>query len=561
MKNISLNKNNVMKKFCKIITCFCIVSLFLVSCNDILSVDSNRLSTDSQYGLKTPSDSIFSMFGVFSQLQKLADSYVLLGELRGDLLDVTTSSDLYLREINNFNISSNNIYVNIKNYYAVINNCNYILHNLDTSVVEQGQQFKLREYAAVKGIRAWTFMQIALNYKTTKYYENPILTVADAEKTYPEYSFVDLANKLIPDLEPLKDVTFPNLGYIDSYNSSYSYFPIRFLLGDLYLWRGSLTGNTSDYVNAANNYRDLMYTNRIVVDKNNTSYWVPVNNTISTTFYANWLNAFTFNSGEVLTTIMCPTQYGQTYYLDSLNNQSKFVPSSIAIKNWDNQTYYMNEASNSQGDLRKYGSVWYKEITTLPTAGSSYSIPSGSEMFVLKYKQYNQNVIIYRSSLLYLRYAEAVNRLNKPKLAFAVLKYGLNSTNMFNSKIIPASEKGTTAPSYMNFSDSRFMNNVGIRMRGLGSMDKDTTFYTFQKQNAMQDSVLYVEDLIQKELALETAFEGNRFQDLMRITLRRIQTGEGDASYLADKVAAKHVGNEATTKSLLMVTDNWYIKK
>ena len=550
-----------MKIFCKIITCFFIASVFLVGCSDILSVDSNSLTTDNQYKLKTPSDSIYSMFGVFSQLQKLGDSYVLLGELRGDLLDVSPTSDLSLREIDNFNISKDNIYINLKNYYAVINNCNYILHNLDTSVVDQGQQFKLEEYAAVKGIRAWTFMQIALNFKTTKYYENPILTVADAEKTYPEYTLLDLANKLIPDLEPLKDVPFPKLGYIDNYNSSFSYFPLRFLLGDLYLWRGSLTGNTSDYENAANNYRDLMFQNRVIINKYYTSYWVPVNNTISTAWYANWLNAFNLNSGEVLTTIMCPTKYGQNFYLDSLNNQSKFIPSSIALKNWDNQTYFMNEASNAQGDLRKYGSIWYKEVSTLPTAGNSYTGTSGIQTYVYKYKLYNQNVIVYRSSLLYLRYAEAVNRLNKPKLAFAVLKYGLNSTNMFNLKIIPASEKGTTAPSYMNFSDARFINNVGIRMRGLGSMDKDTTFYTFQKQIAMNDSVLYVEDLIQKELALETAFEGNRFQDLMRITLRRIQTGEGDASYLADKVAAKHVGNEATTKGLLMVTDNWYIKK
>jgi hypothetical protein len=96
-------------------------------------------------------------------------------------------------------------------------------------------------------------------------------------------------------------------------------------------------------------------------------------------------------------------------------------------------------------------------------------------------------------------------------------------------------------------------------MRGLGACDKDTTFYTFHKQNTMNDSVLFVEDLIQKELALETAFEGNRFQDLMRIALRRIKNGEGDASYLANPVSAKHVGNEAAIKTLLMNTDNWYI--
>ncbi|MDD4970564.1 MAG: RagB/SusD family nutrient uptake outer membrane protein [Paludibacter sp.] len=550
-----------MKKFSKIIIYFFITTFLFASCKDLLDVDSKRLTTDSEYGLKNPADSVYSMFGVFSQLQKLSDSYVLLGELRGDLLDITPSSDMYLREINNFDISKDNIYVNIKNYYAVINNCNYIIHNLDTTVVDKGQKFKLREYAAVKAIRAWTFMQIALNFKTVKYYENPILTVSDAEKTYPEFTLTELADKLIPDLEPLKDVPTPDLKDIDGYNTSFSYFPIRFILGDLYLWKGAFNNNPSDYENAATNYRDLMYQDRVIINKLFTTYWMPVNNTISNSFYMNWNAAFTYNSGEVMTAIMSPTEYGQKYYLDSLNNQSKFIPSDISIRNWDNQTYYLNEASNSQGDLRKYGSIWYKEITTPPAAGSTYTNISGSKPYVYKYKIYKQNVIVYRSSLLYLRYAEAVNRLNKPRLAFAVLKYGLNSTNMFNTKIIPASERDASNPTYMNFSDSRFNNNAGIRMRGLGNMDKDTTFYTFRKQNAMKDSVLYVEDLIQQELALETAYEGNRFQDLMRIAIRRIQTGEGDASFLADKVAAKHAVDGPATKTKLMTIDNWYIKK
>jgi hypothetical protein len=510
--------------------------------------------------MNAPGDSVYSMFGVLTRLQKLADSYVLLGELRGDLMNVSESSDKYLKEINDFNISPENIYVNIKNYYDVINNCNYIISKLDTNVVDKGLKLKLREYAAVKAIRAWTYMQMALNYKTVKYYDKPILSVADAEKDYSatECNMEQLADKLIADLEPLQGVSYPNLGYIDAYNSSFSYFPVDFVLGDLYLWRGSLTGNTADYESAAYDYHDLMYNNRLIVDKNNSSSWIPINNTISSDANLNWIRSFSLNSGEVITTIMCPTAYGQDYYLDSLNNQHQIVPSAIAIKNWDNQTYYLNEASNAQGDLRKYGSISYSDATNAAVSSDySFSGVTSSSYLIYKYKLYQQNVIVYRSSLLYLRYAEAVNRLNKPKLAFAVLKYGLNSTNMFNEKIVPMKEKGSPMPTYMNFSDSRFLNNVGIRMRGLGNMDKDTTFYTLPRMANMSDSVLYVEDLIQQELSLETAFEGNRFQDLMRITLRRIKNGEGDASYLADKVALKN----PDVRTKLMNPDNWYISK
>ena len=544
-----------MNRIANILICMVISSLFLVGCNDMLGVDSKRMATDSQYG-HSANDSLFSEIGILTQVQKLADAYVLLGELRGDLLDVSASSDLDLREINNFDISSSNIYVNIKNYYSVINNCNYILQNIDTTAIDRGQKLAIQEYAAVKSIRAWTYMQIALNFKTAKFYENAILTVEDSKKTYPEYEITELADVLIADLLPLKEVQLPAI-------LSLNCFPIRVLLGDLYLWKG-------DYEKAANSYRDLMFANKLIINgerdkstgiptSNSTmSYWTPVNNTISANANLNWINSLALTSNEVVSVITCPTQYGQDYYLDSLNNQHKIIPSSIAIQNWDNQTYYLNEASNSQGDLRKYGSISYSAATNLKaTTDYTFSGVTADSYLIYKYKVYNQNVEIYRSSLVYLRYAEAVNRLNKPNLAFAVLKYGLNSSTIYNTKIVPANERGIALPSYMDLTSSKFINNVGIRMRGLGNMDKDTTFYRMPKRDTMRDSVLCVEDLIQQELALETAFEGNRFQDLMRITLRRIKNGEGTASYLADKVGAKN----PAVKAKLMFTDNWYIKK
>ena len=548
-------KNKDMKKICNLLICLFISSIFLVSCNDMLGVDSQRLLTEKEFG-HSPNDVKYSTFGVLSQLQKLADSYVLLGELRGDLMNTTELSDVSLNEINNFAISGTNTYVDINNYYAVINNCNYIIQNLDSSVVVKGEKMQLEQMAAIKSIRAWTYMQIALNFKTTKYTDKAILTVEDSKKVYPEYDIQALADVLIADLLPLQDVPFQNLGSVGSYNTSYSYFPIRFLLGDLYLWKG-------DYQNAANEYHDLMYKYWMTIDKANTTSWGVTNNVISNSISSfNWINSFTPFNAEVLTTITCPTEYGQRFDLDSLNYQQKIVPSTIALSNWKNQTYYLNEASNTQGDLRIYGSIWWKNtsIASDPTTNSATVNITTNPYIIYKYVAYNQNVVIYRSSLLYLRYAEAVNRLNKPNLAFAVLKYGLNSTNMYNTKIIPAQEKDASA-TYMDFSNVRFNNNVGIRMRGLGAMDKDTTYFTLQKQNTLNDSVLYVEDLIQKELALETAFEGNRFQDLMRIALRRIKNGEGDASYLANPVSAKHVGNESAIKTILMNTDNWYIKK
>jgi hypothetical protein len=70
---------------------------------------------------------------------------------------------------------------------------------------------------------------------------------------------------------------------------------------------------------------------------------------------------------------------------------------------------------------------------------------------ISKYK--NRSTWIYRSALLYLRYAEAVNRAGKPSLAFAVLKYGLNATNMANPTRISPFELADAKPYVTIFSN------------------------------------------------------------------------------------------------------------
>ena len=563
-----------MKKVCKKLIYILIAAVFLVSCNDLLDVNSDRVTFEKDYQLHSPNDTIYSMIGIYSQLQKLGDSYVLLGELRGDLLDITENSSQDLKDINNLEISENNPYANIKDYYAVINNCNYVIHNIDTSTIIKGDKVMIRYYAAAKGIRAWTYMQIALNFGSAKYYSNPILSVADAEAVnkYPDIAFKELADSLIADLIPCKDDKTP------SFLGSFLTFPIRFLLGDLYLWRGSITDNQADYVSAATEYHDLMLkgiydvnTIGININYNFQSYWaLDDNKRISTTRYMNWYKSFSLNYMETITGIYCPTEYGQKFDLDSLNYNYQFKPSDVAINNWDSQTYYNTPTNTKPGDLRKLESIINKNTilsyTTNLISTTSNPVDKTIKNIVFKYlwnghSDNRQAITVYRASLLYLRYAEAVNRLNKPNLAFAVLKNGLRSQTMSSAKILPLKEK--TSEKYMDFNAAVFNNNAGIRWRGLGPKlagsalavtDCDSTF-VIKEQKDMTDSVKYVEDLIQQELALETAFEGNRFQDLMRFAIRR-----KDASYLANKIYAKHaLSGNAFSKDLTQ-PDNWYIK-
>lgn len=544
-----------MKKSSNILLAFLFASFMLTSCDGLLNVDSSRYVFEDQYGMKSTNDSLYAMFGVFSQMEKLADEYVLLGELRGDLMDVTSNSNPWLKEINDFAITPGNPYSDKKQYYAVINNCNYIIKNIDTSIVKNNEKVMYKVYAAAKAIRAWTYMQLALNYKTVVYYKEPLLTLEDAEKSYPVYELNQLADTLINDITPYLSYPEPSFGSLYSARISDSFFPIRFLLGDLYLWTGR-------YEQAATEYRNLMFENRYTIVEDKFKSFLELSNVttgvFTGTFKLLWGAAcFSTGSPEIITCIAASNEFGNEFMLDSLVWDYQLTASKFAITNWDSQRYVQSATQDTLCDLRKLESVM-GSMRIVPT-GLAGVIPTVStKNYLSKLVLMNMPEIIskrvmpYRVSLLYLRYAEAVNRLGKPNLAMAVLKNGLNPL-MYNGIILPNSEIPNPLPPYMDFTNSMFSFNVGIRARTLFRPDLDVNFVIPSNLDSVA-KISFMEDLICNEYALETAFEGNRFHDLMRIAIRRDNT-----DYLAAKVAAKHPNNP-NIHTILSDRNNWYLK-
>ncbi len=524
----------------------------LASCDALLNVESERYVFEEEHRMGSANDTLYSMFGVLTQLQKLADSYVILGELRGDLMDVDETSNRFLKEVNNFSFSQNNPYSNnIRDYYAVINNCNYIIHHIDTSVVKGGVKIMHRNMAAAKAVRAWTYMQAILNFGKVTYYEDPIVTLDDALKSYPVYTDVkELATVLINDLQPWRDAGTPNFGSLGTFNSRLAFFPIRFLLGDLYLWRG-------DYELAANEYRDMMFFNRVLLTSAFRSTLQVVNNAFTGNATVNWVNIFSFGSNEQITNLLSSNQYQLVFTIDSLAEHRQIIPSQVAVNKWNTQRYIHSATLDTLVDMRSVGSV-----NRNFRVNSNMELELTNSYSIQKYDLLNdeqsltKQVLLFRAGLLYLRYAEAVNRLGKPNLAMAVLKHGLRASTINNNILVPPSEKDSILPNYMNFADERFTNNIGVRARGCGNVNLDTVHFVIPKNMLDKDSIMnYVEDLIINEAALETAFEGNRFHDLMRVAMRR-----NNNAYLADKVAEKHGNNKEAIRAKLLDRRNWYLR-
>ena len=540
--------------------------LFSSSCSDMLDTDSDRFVSTGDNKLDSANDTLYSLVGILKQLQEVGDRYVVLGEVRGDLMALTENADLDLQAINNFTATADNPYVTSKEYYAIINNCNYFIQNVDTSVVAGGVKVLLKEYAAIKGIRAWTYMQIALNYGKAIYFENPILTLEDMEKDYPSYDMIQLADKLIEDLLPYEDVDFPRYSI---WNGSYSLFPLSFLLGELYLWKGE-----GFYEMAAQKYYNLISKKRynILGGSNISGSDIFQNRWLNSSFDSwryGWGDMFFNWSSEIITTINYTYEYGRNSNIYNLTRplaaaqpyEYKLAPSQVAIDMWDNEiyTYYDSDRkifTYNNGDLRG---------TSPSNSMSGYSASyermwnqtGDSVNAITKYLNAPRtpSIYIYRAGILYLRYAEAVNLAGKPSLAFAVLKHGLHPETIADQTIpSPVSPSEVNPlPTYANFSFLESYNKdyiIGIHERGSGDASMDSLYYMIPELETKSDSIRFVDQMIFNELGLETAFEGHRFHDLMRFAIRR-----DDNNFLADRVGKK---NPAVAEKL-RTRSNWYL--
>ena len=83
----------------------------------------------------------------------------------------------------------------------------------------RGEKVFIREYAAVKAFRAWTYLQLAIYYGKVPFFTEPLMTEVEADPSrYPFYDVKQVCEYFIPDLEPYVETDFPLAG-----NDRYAY--------------------------------------------------------------------------------------------------------------------------------------------------------------------------------------------------------------------------------------------------------------------------------------------------------------------------------------------------
>lgn len=557
--------------------CSLAVALLCGSCSDFFENDLTSVTDADGRVISNERDAFYQMCGILQQMQRVGDGYFLANELRGDLLTQTRNSSQDLRDIEFFEADSDNKYLNEREYYALVNNCNFYIDRIDRGVFGTKSDTLV---APVKCIRAWAYLQLALDYGQVHYFTEPVTKVDEAVEvtdfSIPDEVLAGTDNVMLPEklIDTLIDDLLPycpadgrkemypfstgEYASVGSFSTTTLFIPVRFMLGELYMWR-------EDFANAARMYHQLMLERELTVAGSYSNKWR--NTFCEDVSVRSWGNQFSSWNHNYVSVIPFSTtnEDGMTRIPDLLGAEFQLAASPACREIFDGQQYAIGVTPVSlPGDLRGEGLTSDYGTYVMEVPGTSTEEKTDARVTKANRMNYSGAYFmsLCRSALVYLRYAEAINRLGKHQMAMAVLKYGLNSETLNNRNYIKKEE--LTGESYLDFGQttllyqSLFKDNAGLHKRGCGDADMNPNFAIDTSSGV--DSLTDVENKILDEYVLECSFEGNRFHDLMRIAQYR-----SDPSFLAGKVAAKLATVEGSTRSReqwkAYLTDrrNWYL--
>jgi starch-binding outer membrane protein, SusD/RagB family len=571
------------------------ITTIVGGCKKVFDVKPEQ-ALDKEQVYQNVYDADAAVLGLYGKFLQLAKQYVVLNELRADLMDATLNADEDIKQVNEHKVTENNPYADPRPFYEIILNCNDVLMNFDK--MREEKKFKEDEYrhrySDIAALRAWVYLQAGIQFGNIPYITEPLETVnevKDASK-YPRLDLKTLIDTLVKTTEalPFKEL-YPLatslITTVDGYYTPKFFINKKCLLGDLYLWRSAFTGSPADSRKAAENYKDVMETygnwdNYRVryadVTKNvdiAVTYWSDARTNqyderrlVDDNSYG-WRSIFARGQDDLYNQEWIWMLYfdkgfkPENPFIDLFSNTGgryQVKPSQAAIENWNNQVQSEN---NFPYDAR--GKLTYKMLGGQPVIMKYlYNYLSESAPYVpVSILEKPGKWFLYRAAQLHLRYSEAANRDGRHRIAYALVHNGIQINFDKNPGAGQSRDVGNTQQTFdaypYNF-DARFGDypnyrapwhrNVGVR--GRAHLKSDTI-------PAGADSTLTIEDRIINECGLELAYEGTRWQDLVRVAIRR-----DDNSYLVNRIAAKFekTGNTAMVKHIketLIDRNKWFL--
>lgn len=594
-----------------------VIALTGSSCKKLVDVEpQTSVGVANMY--RNVFDADAAVLGVYGKVMKLAKPYVLMNELRADLMDITANADANLRQLSEHTATVNNPYIDPQPFYEVIVNCNDVLYNFKKMYAEnklKETEFKQR-YSDIGAIRTWVYLQLGIHYGNIPYVTNPVVQVSDL-KNAANFKMITLP-VLIDSLTAFAE-TLPYtedyqtgttlLTTVDGYSTNKFFINKNILLGDLYLWKGQ-------YDLAADRFKRVMDINGPAGESTQFYNQYKISNGATNPS----LNSINYTRAQDFSSLIYDGVSWRNLFERSMSDNEFFWEWIWALpfdKNFDPVNPFIDLFSPNGGSYLVQPSqqsidYWNSQAQIFTFASGTATVPAvfrdnfpfdsrgvfsyrqiGGRNTIMKYLYNylgsdNQPISIFskpgkwfltRAATLHLHYSEAANRAGKMKVAYALTNRGLGYTfdsipglggtrdvtnfmQTFQPWPYDFDARNGEAPRYRN----SWYRNSGIRGRaGLKPVVIDSVKYfnmAAPNPKPLTDSLGYqkfIEDMIITEDALELAYEGQRWSDLLRVAIRR-----NDPAFIADKVYDKlrksglSAGAANAARARLMARD-WFL--
>ncbi|HER08228.1 MAG TPA: RagB/SusD family nutrient uptake outer membrane protein [Bacteroides sp.] len=600
-----------------------IISLFLfASCEKFLNPEQELYITEEQlyddwYEYRSVE------MGLYGLQQKLVEQLFILGELRGDLVNITPRASTDMIEVYEFNVSKTNKYADPTNMFKLIAACNNFIRVIlreHPEVIDPESQVTNydRLYGEAVCMRAWTYFNAVRIYGKVPYIHESLATYdeikdyVNSSGTYTDSIYIDFAkdgyyndtieNKPIElekqyydlemvvdrftyEMEHLKAVGVNH--YVENNDISWevtiwSEWARHALLGHMYLTQG-------DLVRAAEHFEQIIY-------NTTENYRYQLDNSFSS---MGWRNIFTsVDSREHIYTIWFnkadfqQNQF-QQFFEPWTPHQYMLKPSYKAVFNWESvwRGQVMDEDLSFPSKTRMifpgtptdfyrgFGSSYlyvrngipiteedYENMFTLRAKGDEHSsrvIMEGMDTIIFKYSIGRE---LFDQDAFYILYRAAGIHLYLAEVYtyWAALRGGLVRTS--TAEAVNLVNDGS------NYSVLPSRPQQGVRGRvGLGSTRDgiyvgNIIYLHHPFTNAITGYKDYSGNFPAKQKYLEDLILEERVRELAFegerfYDLMRVAERRNDPSYLASRVSAKFPsGQREAIYDLLMDENNWYIQ-
>ena len=521
------------------------MALGLGSCSDFLEIEPlNDIVLDKFWNEENDVENIVA--GCYSGMQNriLIERMIVWGELRSDHLIGGTGvqDNINIQNILKENITANNVYTSWGEFYDIINRCNTVLH-YSPLVAERDPNYTETELMAtraeVSAIRDLCYFYLIRTFRDVPYSTQPFLDELQ-QMAMPATKFDAVLDSLITDLENVRTYavkTYP-VSKKNYQCGRITQDAIHAMLAEMYLWK-------KDYANSVK-YADMVIdakTQRFQdeIDNaggNSSSYKMfegyPLIYDSYTTgnIYGNAYGTI-FGSGasreSILELIFADDNtrlanhglsflYGNQKTMPGIVKPADFITTDVSdasykvfCDKYDTRNYEnLYKMSASQ-----YGVAKYVCKSGMVSISSTEITSSASPSYPEEYC--HANWILYRLTDVMLLKAEALVQMvdgdAKTEANDSLLRAAYDIVSVIN-------KRSNCATTYMPI-----------------------TYANYSTKSQM-------ENLVFEERARELMFEGKRWYDLVRRSLR-----DGNTSYLVQQVTRKGSDNASVVQAKLAKMD------